>query len=314
VDAFDLVATKEMTYPQPWSFAGRGFLHLFTKYTSGRELYWETSADGREWSPERKLAGIGGHYQVSCRRGGTIVTAFMRHPDGNVDRRTDLYVARTDDFGETWRTVDGRTLETPLVSEDNPARVRAYSAEGRLVYINDVAFDERGNPIVLYVVSRGSEPGPRNGPREWTIAHWSGSEWRFSRVTASGHNYDMGSIYVEGRVWRIIGPTEPGPQLHGTGGEVAAWISRDEGRTWRKQADLTTRSPYNHSYVRRPLDAHPDFYALWADGHAFQESPSRLYFANRACDSVWVLPETMDGEFARPERAFLRGKPVADRP
>ncbi|MBM3493593.1 MAG: hypothetical protein FJX72_04615 [Armatimonadetes bacterium] len=313
-EAFELVSTEEMTYPQPSFAPGRGFFHLFTKYTKGRELYWQTSADGRTWSEGRKLAGIEGHYQVSCRRGNTIVSAFMRHPGGSVDKRTDLYVVRTDDLGDTWTTLDGRPLTVPLSTADNPARVRAYSEEGRLVYINDVNFDARGNPIVLYVVSKGSEPGPKNGPRLWTIAHWTGRTWSFHDITTCTHNYDMGSLYIEGRSWRVIGPTEPGPQEHGTGGEMAAWTSRDEGKTWQKAADLTSGSPYNHSYARRPLNAHPAFYALWADGHAFEESPSRLYFTNRACDAVWMLPEKMDGEFARPQKVFQKGRARKDLP
>lgn len=309
VDAFELVATEELTYPQVWRFPGQGFLHLFTKYTRGRELYMETSRDGRVWSDDRKLVGIEGHYQVSCRRGGTLVSAFMRHPGGNVDKRTDLYVMMTRDRGRTWTTVRGDALDMPLTEPVNPALVRAYSNEGLNVYINDVNFDARGRPIVLYVTSRGAEPGPANDPRTWTVAHWAGSEWRFHEVTRSTHNYDMGSLYVEPRgVWRVIGPTEPGPQPTCTGGEMAAWTSTDEGRSWAKAAGLTRNSPYNHSYARRPLDADPDFYALWADGHGLEPSPSRLYFTNRACDRVWRLPEVMTAEFERPEVAFASGQ------
>jgi len=305
VDGFELVSTEEMTYPQPWFFPGKGFLHLFTKYTRGRELYWETSKDGVTWSEDRKLAGIEGHYQVSCRRGDTLVSAFMRHPGGSVDRRTDLYAAMTRDLGKTWTTVGGAPLSLPLSEPRNPALVRAYSDEGKLVYINDVNFDAKGRPIVLYVASGGSEPGPANGPRTWSVAHWNGKRWLFHDVTTSTHNYDMGSLYVEPRgIWRIVGPTEPGPQHWCTGGEMAAWISKDEGRTWRKAADLTRGSECNHSYARRPLNAHPGFYALWADGHGLEPSPSRLYFTNRACDGVWRLPESMTGEFAKPILAY----------
>jgi hypothetical protein len=293
-----------MTYPQPWHVPGKGFLHLFTKYTRGRELYWETSKDGIMWSEDRKLAGIEGHYQVSCRRGDTLVSAFMRHPGGNVDKRTDLYAVMTRDFGASWTTVGGGPLALPLSDPRSPALVRAYSDEGKLVYINDVTFDAKGRPVVLYVVSGGSEPGPANEPRTWTVAHWDGTRWLFHDVTTSTHNYDMGSLYVEPRgVWRIIGPTEPGPQRWCTGGEMAAWISKDEGRTWRKAAELTRDSEYNHSYARRPLNAHPDFYALWADGHGLEPSPSRLYFTNRACDRVWRLPETMTASAARAPRS-----------
>ena len=64
---------------------------------------------------------------------------------------------------------------------------------------------------------------------------------------------------------------------------------------------LTHDSPYNHTYCRRPENAHPDFYAFWADGHGLEVSPSRLYFTDREGTHVWRLPWTMSGETARPE-------------
>jgi hypothetical protein len=90
ITRFDLVSQREITYPQPRWIEGEGFLHLFTKYTAGRELYWSTSPDGKTWSPDQKMAGIGGHYQTSHQRGKKVFTAFNRHPGGNVDKRTDL--------------------------------------------------------------------------------------------------------------------------------------------------------------------------------------------------------------------------------
>ncbi|MBT5532666.1 hypothetical protein HOK31_06360, partial [Candidatus Poribacteria bacterium] len=57
-----------------------------------------------------------------------------------------------------------------------------------------------------------------------------------------------------------------------------------------------------HTYVRRPVDAHPDFYAFWADGDPDGFSPSRLYYTNRACDGVWMLPPVMEADVAEPVR------------
>src|SRR4029079_678331 len=104
--------------------------------------------------------------------------------------------------------------------------------------------------------------------------------------------------------WRTIAPTEPGPQPYGTGGEMVMWTSRDEGKTWQLIKQLTRDSRCNHTYARRPLNAHPDFYALWADGHAREESGSHLYFTNRTGDHVWHLPSVLSEEFARPEVAW----------
>ena len=61
-------------------------------------------------------------------------------------------------------------------------------------------------------------------------------------------------------------------------------------------------SPRNHTHARRPVAAHPDFLAFWADGHARKPSGSRLYFCAR--DSrVFLLPPEMEGESAIPIEA-----------
>ena len=302
VDRFELVAEEEMTYPQPWWIDGKGFLYLFTKYTGVRELYWNTSPDGRQWTPHQKLAGMGGHYQTSNRRGERVVTAFNMHPGGHPDKRTNLYFVQSDDLGHTWRTADGTPVDTPMTDPHCSALVRDFQAEGRLVYMKDVNFDSEGNPVILVVTAAYHEPGPIGDPRIWTIVHWDGRQWRFHEVTRSTHNYDMGSLYVESDgTWRIIGPTEPGPQRHGTGGEMAVWTSPDQGKTWTKERDVTAASRFNHAYARRPVDAQPDFYAFWADGNPDELSPSHLYFTNRDGDRVWRLPYDMTGDFAKPE-------------
>ena len=305
VDAFEQVLEQEMTYPQPWLIPGKGILHCFTKYTAGRELYWETSADGRTWTEDRKLAGMGGHYQVSRERDGRVITAFNYHPGGNVDKRTNLYYVETDDFGETWRTASGEVLETPLENTQNPALVRDYEAEERLVYVKDINFDEAGHPVILIVTSAHHQPGPIGDPRTWTLVRWTGSAWTFTEVTNSTHNYDMGSLYIEpDGVWRIIAPTEAGPQPLGTGGEMVLWQSVDKGETWEKVRDITRNSPRNHAYARRPVNAHPDFCAFWADGNPDEMSVSRLYFTNQAGDQVWELPYAMEEERSAPRALY----------
>lgn len=302
VDRFERVSEHEFTYPQPRWIEGKGFLHLFTKYTKGRELYWSTSPDGRAWAPDRKFAGMGGHYQTSHQVGNRVITAFNMHPGGSVDKRTNLYFLQTDDLGRTWRNVLGEAVETPLERPDNPALVRDYQAEKRLVYIHDLDLDARGRPVVLYITSAEYRPGPFGDPRWWTVARWTGEKWEYAEVARGNHNYTTGALYLEDDAqWRIIGPTEPGPQPLGAGGEVALWTSADRGKTWTKKRDLTTASPMNHTYVRRPMHAHPDFYAYWADGNPDRFSPSRLYFANREGDRVWRLPYDMEGEEAKPE-------------
>ncbi len=301
IEHFELIKEGEMTYPQPWWVPDRGFLYLFTKYTKGRELYFATSPDGIQWSEEIKFAGMGGHYQTSGRKDERVFTAFNYHPGGNVDRRTNLYYIETKDFGTTWTNVQGEALTLPLSDPINPALVREYEKESRLVYIHDVDLDSQGHPVILYTTAASYKPGPEGDPRSWTIAHWDGTIWQFSEITRGNHNYSTGALYIEGDVWRVIGPTERGPQPIGAGGEIAIWKSDDEGKSWQKVRDVTRGSAFNHNYVRRPVNAHEDFYAFWADGNPDTFSPSCLYFCSRDGSRVYRLPYHMDADEAVPE-------------
>jgi hypothetical protein len=307
-----MVSEREFTYSQPRWLEGHGLLHLFTKYTRGRELYWSTSADGRTWTPDEKFAGIGGHYQTSHQRGRRVITAFNMHPGGNVDRRTNLYYLETIDGGRTWRNARGQAVAVPLTEASNPAQVRDYRGGERLVYIHDLDLDRDGHPVILYITSAHYAPGPPGAPRWWTVARFTHQGWQYTEVAPANHNYSTGSLYLEDKHWRIIGPTVPGPQPLGAGGEVAAWSSTDAGKTWTRDRQITSGSPRNHNYVRRPVSAHPDFYAFWADGNPDEFSPSFLYFTNRAGDRVWRLPYDMRTHFAQPEPVELskvRGVP-----
>jgi hypothetical protein len=197
-------------------------------------------------------------------------------------------------------TVDGRKLSLPLSQPDNPARVIEYSAKGRLMYTIDLRFDRQGHPVLLYITSSGHQPGPENDPREWTLTKWNGKAWETYVVCRSDHNYDLGSLFIGDNEWTILGPTETGPQPYGTGGEVALWVSSDEGKTWSKRRQVTHNSEFNHAYVRRPLNAKDPFYVFWADGNPDKLSVSRLYFGNSTGDRYWQLPYDMSGEFATP--------------
>ena len=109
----------------------------------------------------------------------------------------------------------------------------------------------------------------------------------------------MGSLYIDNNSWQVIGPTETGPQPYNPGGEMALWESHNNGETWKKSKQLTRHSKRNHTYARAPVNAHPDFYALWADGHGRQPSESNLYFCNRDGD-VYLLPRQMSEQFEKP--------------
>lgn len=315
IDAFERVAVTNFSYTQPWYIPQEGFLFLHTRYGGGKPLgnnavrclFWMTSRDGRTWDTPRMLAGIEmGGYQVSWISGRRVGTAFDHHPAKlGLDHRANVYYAESGDFGRTWCAANGAVLDTPLSSADNPALVWNTRAEGLLAYMKDVNFDREGRPVILFSTSRGADPGPENGPHQWYTAQWNGKTWVRRPFAISDNNYDHGSLYIEADgTWRVIAPTEAGPQPYNPGGEMVLWKSADEGRTWSRVKQLTSGSSRNHTFARRPLNAHPGFYALWADGHGREPSQSCLYFTDREGSHVWRLPLRMDAEFARPEMAW----------
>lgn len=307
ITEFELIDTTNFSYTQPWCLPDGGFLFLHTKYANGRELRWMTSAEGRSWTEPVPLAHIAeGSYQVSWIHGNRVGTAFDYHPSpGGLNARTNIYYLETADQGRTWTTASGTQVNLPVLESKNPVLVRDYESEGLLVYLKDLNFDLEGQPVILYLTSKGYEPGPDNDPRVWMTARWMGNVWDFRQITESDHNYDHGSLSIEtDGAWRIIAPTEAGPQAYGTGGQIVLWTSKDEGKTWEREKQLTHDAERNHTYARRPLRAHPDFYAFWADGDAFQRSGSNLYFTDKEGDHVYRLPTKMMSETAAPKAAW----------
>lgn len=308
INEFVQITEEEMTYPQPRN-TEFGFFHFFTKYTGVRQLYFETSKDGISWTNDKLLAAIpenegeaSGHYQSSDVFNRKIVgTFFNRHPNGDCDKRTDLYYIQSADFGKTWTTVDGTRIELPVVDLKSPARAIDYDSLGKNVYIKDMAFDAKGNPICLYIRSNGHKPGPVSAPYEWCILKWNGKEWQNFVVTTSDHNYDMGSLFISGKNWKIVGPTEQGPQKWGVGGELAIWRSKDKGKSWKKIKTITKNSEYSHSYVRKVVNGKDPFCFFWADGHSHNFSKSELYFGNFK-GKIWKLPYHMEKDFEKPIR------------
>jgi len=274
VEDGSMVALTNFSYPQLRHVPGHGFILFLTKYDYGvrRTSCLVTSPDGRSWSTIQRLAMFGeGHYQVSAVLGANkAATAFNYHPEPvGLNARTNLYYMETPDFGASWRNVSGRPIEIPLATATNDALVRDYEAEGRLVYLKDITFDAAGNPLILYVTSETYAPGPGGRPHEWWLAHWDGTQWRFLHAFDSDHNYDAGEVSIESDgAWRIVAPSDPiAGRDYFTGGEMVMWESRDQGASWRRTRVLTGGSSREHTYARRPLNAHPGFYAFWADGN-----------------------------------------------
>jgi hypothetical protein len=310
ITAWERISDENFSYPQPWFLPGRGeFFFLHTLYRNGqRSLHTSRSTDGRTWSEAQPLAHIDmGNYQISWPHGDRVGTALDMHPSKGragkgLNFRSNIYYLETPDAGRSWRNAAGDPITPPLRQIHNPTLVYDSIADNLNVYLKDLAYDADGRPVILFLTSKGFEPGSKSGPFQWHTVRWTGKEWQRRAFMESDHNYDHGSLFIDpDGAWRIIAPMIPGPQPWGTGGEMGMWLSRNQGATWQKVKSLTQHSERNHSYARKPLNAHPDFYALWADGNPLKPSKSLIYFTTKDGD-VFVLPEKMDGASERPRR------------
>ncbi|BFK45425.1 BNR-4 repeat-containing protein [Alistipes sp. i18-0019-D1] len=308
ISEFEYVNESIMAYPQVHYHPEKGFFLFFTRYDGVRQLFCQTSPDGREWSGYRQIASIidegetkSGHYQFTNLCGDKLMCCFNRHINGDVDTRTNIYYIQSEDWGRTWTTIDGKPVELPITRSKNPALVHDYRAEQRNCYIKDINFGTDGQPVILYLTSDNHLTGPDGGIRRWHTVRWNGSEWVYSEITTSTHCYDSGSLWIDRNdVWTVIAPTDAGPQYWGTGGEMVMWRSRDKGLTWERVRTLTHDSPRNHGYARRPLNADKKFYAFWADGNPDSLSISYLYFCNDK-GNVFRMPYSMNAQWQKPE-------------
>ena len=291
---FETVYTGNFSYPQPYFVPSKGkflFIHTVCQDSTDQGAnciaYFDPSTCQMSDSQELCFINDGDYLRSWQSADGRIGIAFDQHPtdkpDTGLNYRTDLFYMETRDGGETWVTADGTALTLPITSRDTPARVFSYADKNLNVYIKGVAYDSANRPYVLYIVSKGDQPGPDNDPRQWKVAHFDGEQWtECDTGITSDSNYDFGQLEVlaNGDL-RIIGATERGPQPYNPGGEIAAWVSQDGGTTWTKTKNLTSGSVRNQNYPRRVLGgAHSGFLTFWADGDGRKPSVSRLSYCD----------------------------------
>ncbi|MCP4639211.1 MAG: hypothetical protein GY851_02190, partial [bacterium] len=179
-------------------------------------------------------------------------------------RRFNVYYACSDDGGDTWHRSDGTPYVLPI-TEDTAEKVHDSGEHG--VWLKDMQIDSDGNPCILFL-----DADTDTYASSWCVARHADGQWAISEVTTSDHMYDGGALVLAGpEDFRVYGPSaasQPGFD----GGEIEEWISKDQGRTWRRTREITSGSTYSHNHVKtvqNHQESDGQFRVFWSYGDAY---------------------------------------------
>ena len=268
------------SYAQPWQLKP-GEIFVAHRQPSGWAFKRSTDR-GASWTPAVGLAEFDTYeftstvYGITVAAGGdfprAVHFAWSRLGGGSPEavrtkhlwaRRYNVYYARSDDGGDTWRRSDGTPYTLPITED---AAEKIYDSGEHGVWLKDLQVDPEGNPCMLFL-----DADTDTYASAWKFARHHEGRWTFSDVASSDHMYDGGAlVLVADDDFRVYGPTtavQPGTD----GGEIDEWRSADQGRTWKRTARVTTGSAYSHNHVKTVFNheqGHGDFRVLWSYGDA----------------------------------------------
>ncbi len=269
------------SYPQPWQLK-RG--EVFVSFRQSPGWCFRKSLDGAaSWQPTVNLirfadaaiyavsiAATGPypravHIAWSKLGGGTPEEVATKHLWG---RRYDVFYARSDDGGHTWKRSDGTGYSLPIAEETAD---KVYESGEHGVWLKDIQLDSRGNPCILFI-----DADVTTYESNWKLARRAEEGWRTADVATSDHMYDGGALVIlADDDFRVYAPTTPS-QPHEDGGEIDEWTSTDGGATWARTRHVTAGSKYSHNHVRAVFGQEEgDFRVLWSYGDSVYPPETR---------------------------------------
>lgn len=198
-------------------------------------------------------------------------------------RRYNLYYARSDDGGDTWRRSTGAPYELPITED---AAEKLYDSGEHGTWIKDLVVVPDGGPLILFV------DGDADTYRStWKVARRTGEGWEITDLATSDHMYDGGAFCViKADDIRLYGPTAPA-QPGCDGGNIEEWQSTDGGKTWNKLRALTHGDTTSHNHVKTVRNherSDGQFRVMWSCGDG-QSPPDdtevTLYYFGEGMDA-----------------------------
>jgi hypothetical protein len=277
------------TYPQPWQLkAGELFVSWRgqplsavrdPKSLEGQAPGWRFTISrdgGATWQPATDLIRLAGAtaYAITIAGEGAyprkLHIAWSRLGGGTPEeqktkhlwaRRYNVYYARSDDGGATWKRSDGSRYTLPITEA---AAEKIYDCGEHGVWLKDIQLDPQGNPCILFI-----DADVATYASAWKFARHAAGRWAITDVAASDHMYDDGGLVIRAADdFRVYAPTTA-TQAQEDGGEIEEWRSTDSGKTWANTKHVTRASPLSHNCVKVVFGHQRgpgDFQLLWSYG------------------------------------------------
>ncbi len=232
-----------MTYPKLFWTGNNSFRLLFNVYCNAysyvscynnkqtRQLWTAKLDTSGNFTDIKMISAVGGHYAVanSTPDGKGIMIAFNKHPNGDVDKRTNMHVLYSLDAGDTWYRPNGDIENNlPYVNEGDldAAEVVNYDSKNpsRYVYVKDLHLAGSNNPsslddlkpAILFVRSIARTPlldvdNDGNGDfdeHQMNITFRDNGNWYTREITdLIDHNFSSGSLYwLSNNKYRVFYP------------------------------------------------------------------------------------------------------------
>jgi len=164
------------------------------------------------------------------------------------DWKYNLYYVRIDLRTHEVTNFDGEQMDTPIDIDQADARCRIWDTKWRGAGVPPtIILDGNGDPAFLHVLSEDTLEDHR-----YYYVRRVGGRWKQTPITDSNHQWNSCHLARDGDgtlyAYLIVGDgyLDTGGYMDSYGGgAVEQWSSRDNGKSWRRERDLTPdRSRY----------------------------------------------------------------------